>query len=66
MDQERQKKVRQTDQTKAHVSGFSKFEEKKRQQTDKKNKYLKSLPVFRKTSSSKGIFIKSTKKKQTD
>ncbi|XP_030749753.1 rab5 GDP/GTP exchange factor isoform X2 [Sitophilus oryzae] len=39
--------------SKSQVPGFSKFEEKKRQQTDKKNKYLKSLPVFRKTSSIK-------------
>lgn len=55
MDEERQKKSHQnrTDQAKAHMSGFSKFEEKKRQQTDKK-KYLKSLPVFRKTSNAKG------------
>ncbi|RZC42681.1 rab5 GDP/GTP exchange factor [Asbolus verrucosus] len=55
MDQERQRKARQThsDQAKHQVSGFSKFEEKKRQQTDKKNKYLKSLPVFRKTSNVK-------------
>ncbi|KAJ8960063.1 hypothetical protein NQ318_009505 [Aromia moschata] len=55
MDQERQKKSRQSqaDHSKAQVSGFSKFEEKKRQQTDKKNKYLKSLPVFRKSSSAK-------------
>ncbi|KAJ8968175.1 hypothetical protein NQ314_002434 [Rhamnusium bicolor] len=55
MDQERQKKSRQShaEHSRAHVSGFSKFEEKKRQQTDKKNKYLKSLPVFRKSSSAK-------------
>ncbi|XP_044271052.1 rab5 GDP/GTP exchange factor isoform X1 [Tribolium madens] len=53
MDQERQRKgARHSDPTKV-VSGFSKFEEKKRQQTDKKNKYLKSLPVFRKTSNAK-------------
>ncbi|XP_025837275.1 rab5 GDP/GTP exchange factor [Agrilus planipennis] len=42
------------DTNKTHISGFSKFEEKKRQQTDKKNKYLKNLtPVFRKTSSAR-------------
>lgn len=34
--------------------GFSKFEEKKRQQAEKKTKLLK-LSVFRKSSSSKGI-----------
>lgn len=40
---------------KSHV-GFSKFEEKKRLQSDKKNKYLKNLaPVFRKSSSAKGM-----------
>ncbi|XP_057656208.1 rab5 GDP/GTP exchange factor isoform X1 [Diorhabda carinulata] len=56
MDLERQKKSYQTlpaEQSKTNMSGFSKFEEKKRQQTDKKNKYLKSLPVFRKTSNVK-------------
>ncbi|XP_068897221.1 rab5 GDP/GTP exchange factor isoform X2 [Tenebrio molitor] len=53
MDQERQRKARQSHPDQAKISGFSKFEEKKRQQTDKKNKYLKSLPVFRKTSSVK-------------
>lgn len=37
------------------VAGFSKFEEKKRQQTDKKSKYLNFAPVFRRTSSAKGI-----------
>ncbi|XP_028127922.1 rab5 GDP/GTP exchange factor isoform X1 [Diabrotica virgifera virgifera] len=51
MDIERQKKT--TDQSRSQVPGFSKFEEKKRQQTDKKNKYLKSLPVFRKSSNVK-------------
>jgi hypothetical protein len=54
MDQERQRKARQSHPDQANISGFSKFEENKRQQTDKKNKYLKSLPVFRKTSSVKG------------
>ncbi|XP_018573285.1 rab5 GDP/GTP exchange factor isoform X1 [Anoplophora glabripennis] len=55
MDQVRQRKSRQgsSEQSKAQVPGFSKFEEKKRQQTDKKTKYLKSLPVFRKSSSAK-------------
>ncbi|XP_074028015.1 rabaptin-5-associated exchange factor for Rab5 isoform X2 [Leptinotarsa decemlineata] len=55
-DQERQRKSHQStssEHSKSHVSGFTKFEEKKRQQTDKKNKYLKSLPVFRKSSSAK-------------
>ncbi|KAJ8917837.1 hypothetical protein NQ315_010749 [Exocentrus adspersus] len=55
MEQVRQKKSRQghSEQSKTQVPGFSKFEEKKRQQTDKKTKYLKSLPVFRKSSSAK-------------
>lgn len=39
------------------MSGFTKFEEKKRQQTDKKNKYLKNLTVFRKSSSAKGKYL---------
>ncbi|XP_060529314.1 rab5 GDP/GTP exchange factor isoform X2 [Cylas formicarius] len=52
MERERQQKSRD-EPYKGHVSGFSKFEEKKRQQTDKKTKYLKSLPVFRKASSTK-------------
>jgi hypothetical protein len=38
--------------TKSHL-GFSKFEEKKRQQAEKKTK-LPKLPVFRKSSSLKG------------
>ncbi|CAH0554478.1 unnamed protein product [Brassicogethes aeneus] len=60
MEQERQKRTRSTSSSSAHhhhhhssksqVTSFGKFEEKKRQQTDKKNKYL---PVFRKTSSAK-------------
>ncbi|KAK5644706.1 hypothetical protein RI129_006006 [Pyrocoelia pectoralis] len=42
------------EQSKPRIPGFSKFEEKKRQQIDKKNKYLKNLtPVFRKSSSAK-------------
>ncbi|XP_019754627.1 rab5 GDP/GTP exchange factor isoform X1 [Dendroctonus ponderosae] len=61
MEQERQKKSRHSahpgvhlgESSKSPVSGFTKFEEKKKQQTDKKTKYLKSLPVFRKTSSAK-------------
>ncbi|XP_066142977.1 rab5 GDP/GTP exchange factor isoform X1 [Euwallacea fornicatus] len=63
MELERQKKARHSH---SHSSshhhgentkspGFSKFEEKKKQQTDKKTKYLKSLPVFRKSSSVKDI-----------
>lgn len=37
--------------SKPRIPGFTKFEEKKRQQTDKKNKYFKNLaPVFRKSS----------------
>lgn len=36
--------------------GFSKFEEKKRQQAEKKTK-LPKLTVFRKSSSSKGILF---------
>ncbi|KAF5307686.1 hypothetical protein FQR65_LT06741 [Abscondita terminalis] len=37
--------------SRSRIPGFSKFEEKKRQQTDKKNKYLKNItPVFRKSS----------------
>ncbi|CAG9859339.1 unnamed protein product [Phyllotreta striolata] len=57
-DSERQKKSHQggsSDHSKAQVSGFSKFEEKKRQQTDKKTRYMKSLPVFRKTSNVKDV-----------
>lgn len=59
MDQVRQRKSRQSnaEQSKAQVPGFSKFEEKKRQQTDKKSKYLKSLPVFRKSSNARGTII---------
>ncbi|XP_050304674.1 rab5 GDP/GTP exchange factor isoform X2 [Anthonomus grandis grandis] len=62
MEQERQKKSRHSpshspghhgDPAKNQMSGFSKFEEKKKQQTDKKTKYLKNLPVFRKSSSAK-------------
>ncbi|KAG5866099.1 hypothetical protein JTB14_015932 [Gonioctena quinquepunctata] len=54
MDQERQRQPHHSsDHSKSQVSGFTKFEEKKRQQTDKRNKYLKSLPVFRKSSSAK-------------
>lgn len=57
MELERQKKSRQpssgqqAETSKTPVLRFSKFEEKKRQQTDNKNKSLKSL--FRKTSSTK-------------
>lgn len=51
MEKKRQSKAAQES---PQVPGFSKFEEKKRQQTDKKNKYLKNLTVFRKSSSSKG------------
>ncbi|XP_049823336.1 rab5 GDP/GTP exchange factor isoform X2 [Aethina tumida] len=51
MEQERQRKSRsQPEPSKSQMTGFGKFEEKKRQQTDKKNKYL---PVFRKTSNVK-------------
>lgn len=53
MEQERQRKSRsQPEPSKSQMTGFGKFEEKKRQQTDKKNKYL---PVFRKTSNVKGL-----------
>lgn len=63
MEVERQKKSRHSsghhgEPSKGQVSGFTKFEEKKKQQTDKKTKYLKSLPVFRKTSNVKGTSIK--------
>ncbi|XP_022918270.1 rab5 GDP/GTP exchange factor [Onthophagus taurus] len=51
MEKERQKKQ---DQGRSPIAGFSKFEEKKQQQRDKKTKYLKQLtPVFRRSSSSK-------------
>ncbi|CAG9821976.1 unnamed protein product [Phaedon cochleariae] len=56
MDHVRQRKSLQNqtpENSKTQMSGFTKFEEKKRQQTDKKNKYLKSLPVFRKSSNVK-------------
>lgn len=61
MEVERQKKSKYThghssshgESSRNQVSGFTKFEEKKKQQTDKKTKYLKSLPVFRKSSSVK-------------
>ncbi|CAG9759671.1 unnamed protein product [Ceutorhynchus assimilis] len=65
MEQERQKRPRHAqsqppthhgESSKAPVPpGFSKFEEKKKQQTDKKSKYLKSLPVFRKASNVKDV-----------
>ncbi|XP_076250855.1 rabaptin-5-associated exchange factor for Rab5 isoform X1 [Rhynchophorus ferrugineus] len=64
MEQARRKKLKQAanaqsghqgESSKSQVSGFTKFEEKKRQQTDKKTKYFKSLPVFKKTSSAKDI-----------
>ncbi|XP_031349677.1 rab5 GDP/GTP exchange factor-like isoform X3 [Photinus pyralis] len=57
MQKEREKStivLGRPEQSKSRIPGFSKFEEKKRQQIDKKNKYLKNLtPVFRKSSSAK-------------
>lgn len=60
MEQERQKKSRQQQQQQStpgekSVPGFSKFEEKKRQQTDKKNKYLKGVQIFKMSSNAKDI-----------
>nr|CAH7765742.1 unnamed protein product [Callosobruchus chinensis] len=52
MEKERQKKSKQSQHGEhSKATSFSKFEEKKRQQSDKKTKYF--LPVFRKTSSLK-------------
>ncbi|GLV41929.1 Rabaptin-5-associated exchange factor for Rab5 [Carabus blaptoides fortunei] len=54
VQRERQRKYgHHSDHSKPAIPGFSKFEEKKKQQSDKKNKYLKSLTVFRKPSSAK-------------
>ncbi|XP_017779168.1 PREDICTED: rab5 GDP/GTP exchange factor [Nicrophorus vespilloides] len=52
LEKERQKKLSSKPQK---MSGFTKFEEKKRQQTDKKNKLIKT-PVFRKTASGRDSF----------
>lgn len=53
MEKERQKNPQLIGaRSKTNTPGFSKFEEKKRQQTDKKSKVLKSLtPNFKKPSS---------------
>lgn len=51
-----------SDHTKPAIPGFSKFEEKKKQQSDKK-KYLKTLSILRKPSSAKGEFSSIQKKK---
>lgn len=57
MQKEREKNLPQARPEHSKRIGFTKFEEKKRQQTDKKNKYLKNLtPVFRKSSNAKGTF----------
>lgn len=39
---------------KSQVAGFSKFEEKKRQQSDKKRTLMKLNNMFRKTTTAKG------------
>lgn len=57
MHSERQRKAHHSEQSKTSVPGFSKFEEKKRQQSDKTKKYLKQLTVFRKSSAAKGKYI---------
>ncbi|KAI4462193.1 rab gdp/gtp exchange factor [Holotrichia oblita] len=55
MEKDRHHRKSHSDQSRSPVAGFSKFEEKKRQQTDKKSKYLNFAPVFRKTSAAKDV-----------
>ena len=52
MEKEKKKRSSTSEQSKSPALGFSKFEEKKRQQTDKKAKYF--IPVFSKSSTAKG------------
>ncbi|KRT78427.1 hypothetical protein AMK59_7448 [Oryctes borbonicus] len=53
---EKDRHHRKSDHSRSPVPGFSKFEEKKRQQTDKKSKYLSFAPVvFRRTSAAKDV-----------
>lgn len=53
-NEQQRKTSNHSEHSKSAVPGFSKFEEKKRQQSDKTKKYLKPLNFIRKTSSAKG------------
>lgn len=55
LEKDRHHRKSNSDQSRSPVAGFSKFEEKKRQQTDKKSKYLNFAPVFRRTSAAKDV-----------